>query len=120
MSYIVGTSLPKHKTLIYAVTSIYGIGIYKSKSICKKGGFGLDCKVSDLSLKQLSFLESIIDFSVSLTGSDLRRFNYNKIRHLCDIVSYRGVRHRKGLPVRGQRTHTNSKRRVIFQWKHPI
>ena len=120
MSYIVGTSLPQDKTLIYALTHIYGIGFYNSKLICKKFGLGLDCKVQDLSSNQLSSLVLLIESLNIKIGSVLHRFNNDKIRNLCDIVSYRGSRHRKGLPVRGQRTHTNSKRRLKFEWKKNI
>lgn len=120
MSYIVGTSLPNHKTLIYSLTYVYGVGLYTSKSICKKAGLGLDCKMNDISSRQVLVLETLIESSNVMVGSALQRFNNDRIRHLCEIVSYRGFRHRKGLPVRGQRTHTNSKRRSIFEWKKVI
>lgn len=120
MSYIVGTSLPKDKTLVYALMRIYGIGSTNSRLICKKTGLGQDCKVQDISFEQISSLSSLIESSNIKTGSTLRRFNNSNIRNLCDIISYRGSRHRKGLPVRGQRTHTNSKHRLKFEWKKNI
>jgi len=114
MSFIVGTPLPKDLVLIYSLTHIYGIGLYQSKIICKKAGFGLDSRGKDINYIQAKNLEKII-YNLSLVLSqDLRRFKKEKIYRLCDIFSYRGLRHRKGLPVRGQRTHTNSKRRSHF------
>jgi len=120
MSYIVGTYLPNDKTLIYSLIRIYGVGLFRAKQICKGAGFGIDCRTSNISLKQIAGLESLVEASGFSLGSDLRRFNEEKIHHLCEIFSYKGFRHRKGLPVRGQRTHTNSKRRVIFKWKKII
>lgn len=120
MSYIVGTSLPRDKTLVYALTHVYGIGGYNSKLICRKAGLGQDCRVKDINANQLFSLTLFIESLNLMIGSNLRKFNTDRIRNLCDMVSYRGSRHRKGLPVRGQRTHTNSKRRPKFEWKKNI
>lgn len=111
MSFIVGTPLPKDLILIYSFTHIYGIGLCQSKIICKKAGFGLDSRGKDIKYTQAKILEKIIDNTSLILGQDLRRFQKERIYRLCDIFSYKGLRHRKGLPVRGQRTHTNSKRR---------
>jgi len=101
MSYIVGTYLPRDTTLIYSLTHIYGIGSYHSKLICKKAGLGQDCKIEDINMTQISNLAILIESLDIKVGSTLRRFNNYKIQNLCDITSYRGSRHRKGLPVRG-------------------
>lgn len=111
MSFIVGTPLPKDLILIYSFSHIYGIGLYHSKITCKKAGFGLDSRGKDISYNQAKILEKIAENLPLALGQDLRRFEKERIYRLCDILSYRGLRHRKGLPVRGQRTHTNSKRR---------
>nr|YP_011008403.1 ribosomal protein S13 [Syringoderma abyssicola]WBP70374.1 ribosomal protein S13 [Syringoderma abyssicola] len=115
MSYIIGTPLPKDKVLVYSLAHIYGIGLYQAKIICKKAGFGLDSRGKDLTPQQAKTIENIAEALPLVLGQDLRRFQKDKICHLCNISSYRGFRHRKGLPVRGQRTHTNAKRRPIVK-----
>lgn len=116
MSYIIGTSLPEDKTLIYSLTYVYGIGLSQSTNICKKLGIGVDCKSINLTTTQLIFIENFIESSVSYTGPELSRFNKERIKRLCSMLTYRGLRHRRGLPVRGQRTHTNAKRRDSIKW----
>ena len=111
MSYIVGTSLPKDKLLAAALSNILGLGIYQTTKICRMSGLGPDCKVKDLTPTQWSILEEVVESLNLPTGPDLRRFQRDKVKRLFSILSYRGLRHRKGLPVRGQRTHTNAKRR---------
>nr|YP_009672644.1 ribosomal protein S13 [Dictyopteris divaricata]QDB64129.1 ribosomal protein S13 [Dictyopteris divaricata] len=115
MSYIVGTSLPKDKNLAYSLCRIYGLGFYQSKIICDRGGFGTDCLPNDLNPNQIKDLSKLVESMPVLLGQDLRRFNSNRVKHLVGIASYRGLRHRKGLPVRGQRTHTNAKKRSAFK-----
>nr|YP_011008089.1 ribosomal protein S13 [Dictyotopsis propagulifera]WBP69955.1 ribosomal protein S13 [Dictyotopsis propagulifera] len=114
MSYIVGTYIFPQKAILFSLCKIYGINLSKSKAFCKKIGLGLDCKSSDLTIFQVKRLENLIESSSILLNDDLRRFNKEKIYRLYSILSYRGLRHRKGLPVRGQRTHTNSKRRPVI------
>nr|QWK44960.1 ribosomal protein S13 [Protohalopteris sp.] len=114
MSFIIGTLLPSDLILIYSYAYIYGIGLYHSRIICKKVGFGLDSRGKDVNYTQAKALEKISENFGLVLGQDLRRFEKERIHRLCRIMSYRGLRHRKGLPVRGQRTHTNSKRRLFF------
>lgn len=114
MSFIIGTPLPNDLILIYSFAHIYGIGLCHSKKICKKAGFGLDSRGKDVSFEQAKVLEKISENSGLVLGQDLRRFEKERIHRLCRISTYRGLRHRKGLPVRGQRTHTNSKRRLFL------
>lgn len=114
MSYIVGTSLPKDKLLSQALSGILGLGSHQIAKICRKAGLGPDCRVKDLTILQWSALEETVDSLSVPTGPDLRRFHRDKVKRLCSILSYRGLRHRKGLPVRGQRTHTNAKQRPLI------
>lgn len=113
MSYIVGTSLPKDKLLTQALSGILGLGSHQINKICRKAGFGPDCRVKDLNISQWATVEEAVDLLGIPIGPDLRRFQRDKVKRLCSILSYRGLRHRKGLPVRGQRTHTNAKRRSL-------
>lgn len=113
MSYIVGTSLSKEKLLVMALSSILGLGFYQTTKICRRAGFSPDCRVKDLTSYQWSVLEELVESLNTPVGPDLRRLHRDKIKRLCLILSYRGSRHRRGLPVRGQRTHTNAKRRVL-------
>jgi small subunit ribosomal protein S13 len=109
MARIAGVNLPVKKQIFIALTSIYGIGISRASFICKKANVPLDVKVSMLSEAQLESLLGIVA-TFELEG-DLRRDVSMNIKRLIDIGCYRGVRHRKGLPVRGQRTRTNARTR---------
>ena len=113
MPYIIGTSIPEDKVLVQSVSRIYGLGLSQSKNLCKKAGFGLDSRGSDVNFAKGKTLENLAEGTLLPLGADLRRFQNDKIRRLCVLSTYRGSRHRKGLPVRGQRTHTNSKKRSI-------
>jgi len=115
MPYIIGTSIPEDKILVQSVTHIYGIGLTQSIKFCKKAGFGSDSRGSDVSFSKGQILKELAEASSLPLGADLRRFQNNKIRRLCVLSTYRGSRHRKGLPVRGQRTHTNAKKRPFFK-----
>nr|YP_011008332.1 ribosomal protein S13 [Scytothamnus australis]WBP70303.1 ribosomal protein S13 [Scytothamnus australis] len=115
MPFIAGTSISENKVLVQSVAEIYGIGEHRSKLLCKKAGFGRDSRGKHVSLSKSIILNKLAEsMSVSLS-SDLRRFQNEKIQHLCAISTYRGLRHRKGLPVRGQRTHTNARKRSLFK-----
>lgn len=81
------------------------------RTLCKKAGFGSDSRGSHVTFSKGKLLESLAEEISLPLGADLRRFQNDKIRRLCVLSTYRGSRHRKGLPVRGQRTHTNSKKR---------
>lgn len=114
MSYIVGTSLSREKTVVFSLCGIYGIGKNLSKLVCDKSGLSPDCYLKDLNNVQIKMVENAIEMLPNLWGKDLLRFQKDRIYRLYSISCYRGFRHRKGLPVRGQRTHTNSKRRPIY------
>jgi small subunit ribosomal protein S13 len=107
---ISGVDFPKNKRMEVALTYIYGIGNTKAKQILKDANVSPDTKTDELADSEISAIRSIIDKDVKVEG-DLRREISMSIKRLMDIGAYRGLRHRKGLPVRGQRTHTNSRTR---------
>jgi small subunit ribosomal protein S13 len=107
---LAGVDLPKNKRMEVALTYIYGIGPTKAKEILKDAGVSPDTKTDDLADSEISALRNIIDKDYKVEG-DLRRDVSMSIKRLMDIGAYRGLRHRKGLPVRGQRTHTNGRTR---------
>nr|YP_010156459.1 ribosomal protein S13 [Laminaria rodriguezii]QQY84972.1 ribosomal protein S13 [Laminaria rodriguezii] len=115
MPFIIGTSIPEDKVLVQAVSHIYGIGLSQSKILCKKAGFGSDSRGSHVTFVKGKNLENLAEATPLPLGADLRRFKNDKIRRLCVLSTYRGLRHRKGLPVRGQRTHTNAKKRPLLK-----
>jgi small subunit ribosomal protein S13 len=107
---LAGVDLPKNKRMEVALTYIYGIGATKAKDILKDAGVSPNTKTDELADSEISALRSIIDKDHKVEG-DLRRDISMSIKRLMDIGAYRGLRHRKGLPVRGQRTHTNGRTR---------
>ena len=111
MARIAGVDLPKNKSMQIALTYIYGIGSTTSRNILRGAGIPLELKSDDLSDDQVVVIRRIIDQEVKVEG-DLRREITMDIKRHMDISSYRGLRHRRGLPVRGQRTHTNARTRV--------
>jgi len=108
---IVGVNLPKEKRFPIALTSVYGIGIASARKICSKLGIDFNLKAYQVSEDKISKLRSLIDKEGILLEGDLRRKISSDIKRLTDISCYRGIRHIKKLPVRGQRTHTNAKTR---------
>ena len=110
MARLAGVDLPKNKRMEVALTYIYGIGNSKAKEILKNAGVSPDTKTDELADSEISAIRSIIDKDHKVEG-DLRREISMSIKRLMDIGAYRGLRHRKGLPVRGQRTHTNGRTR---------
>mgnify|MGYP005771590055 CR=1 FL=1 len=110
MARIAGVDLPNAKRVEVGLTYIYGIGINKAKEILQETGINPDTRVKDLSENDISKLREYIDKHLTVEG-DLRRENAMNIKRLVEIGCYRGVRHRKGLPVRGQRTKTNARTR---------
>ncbi len=110
MARIAGIDLPKDKRIEIALTYIYGIGRNIAKDILAKTGVNPDIRVKDLSDEDTDKLREYIDHNVIVEG-DLRRNVALNIKRLVEIGCYRGVRHRKGLPVRGQRTKTNARTR---------
>lgn len=106
---IAGVNIPVQKHVLIALTSIYGIGRNRSLSICKAAQIDPATKVKDLSEKQLETIRMVVaKFNVE---GDLRREIAMNIKRLMDLGCYRGARHRRGLPVRGQRTKTNARTR---------
>jgi small subunit ribosomal protein S13 len=107
---IAGVDLPKGKRIEIALTYIYGIGKSSSQDILHNAGVDLDIKSDQLSEEEITKIRKIIDESYRVEG-DMRREISMNIKRLMDTGCYRGLRHRKGLPVRGQRTHTNARTR---------
>ncbi|MGC8763165.1 MAG: 30S ribosomal protein S13 [Acidobacteriota bacterium] len=108
MARIAGVDLPLNKRVEVALTYIYGIGLSRSQSILEKAGVGRDVRVKDLTEDEVSRIRKVIQDEGNVEG-DLRKRLQMDIRRLIDIGCYRGIRHRTGLPVRGQRTHTNAR-----------
>ncbi len=110
MARVAGVDLPPNKRAEVGLTYIYGIGRSRSSSILKKAAVGLDTRVKDLSEDELARIRAILEAEGEIEG-DLRKRIQMDIKRLMDIGCYRGLRHRRGLPVRGQRTHTNARTR---------
>ena len=110
MARIAGIDLPKNKRVVIGLTSIFGIGQSSSKKILKKLGISEDTKVSALTDDEVNQIRSEIANEIKVEGA-LRSEVQMNIKRLMDIGTYRGKRHRKGLPVRGQRTRTNARTR---------
>ncbi|MBS1241611.1 MAG: Ribosomal protein [Gemmatimonadetes bacterium] len=108
MARIAGVDLPREKRVEVALTYIHGIGRPTSLKLLEESGVGPDTRVRDLSDAEVARLRQVIERSVRVEGS-LRTEVAMNIKRLMDIGSYRGSRHRRGLPVRGQRTHTNAR-----------
>ncbi len=111
MARIAGVDLPGHKRVDIALTSIYGVGRRTALMITRKAGLDLNRKAGDLSAEEVNVIRKVIDSEGVLVEGDLRREVSLSIKRLIDLGNYRGLRHRKGLPVRGQRTKTNARTR---------
>ncbi len=110
MARIAGVDLPKEKRVEAALTYIYGIGFYRAKKILEKSGVNPDTRVKALTDADVAKIRSAIDSDYKVEGA-LRAEVTMNIKRLMDIGCYRGIRHRRGLPVNGQRTRTNSRTR---------
>ena len=110
MARLVGVDLPRNKRIEIALTYIYGIGLTTAKEIIAATGVDPDIRVKDLSEEDLAKLRDYIQQNLKVEG-DLHREVSQNIKRLMEIGCYRGLRHRRGLPVRGQRTHTNARTR---------
>ncbi|MDT5122396.1 MAG: small subunit ribosomal protein [Acidobacteriota bacterium] len=110
MARVAGVDLPPNKRAQIGLTYIYGIGRSRATSILKEAQVKVDTRVKDLSEDELGRIRSILDTQGEIEG-DLRKRVQMDIKRLMDIGAYRGLRHRRGLPVRGQRTHTNARTR---------
>ena len=110
MARIAGVNLPTNKRVVIALTYIHGIGSTKAKEITAKLGIADAARVQDLTDQEVLQIRETIDADHTVEG-DLRRQTAMSIKRLMDLACYRGLRHRRGLPVRGQRTHTNARTR---------
>ena len=110
MARIAGINIPQNKTVSIALTYIHGIGLHSSKNICKKLDISNKTRVNELSEEQVLKIREFIDENHKVEG-DLRREVSVNIKRLVDLATYRGSRHKKKLPVRGQRTHCNARTR---------
>ena len=110
MARIGGIDLPRNKRIDISLTYIHGIGRSLSKQICEKADVDIDTRTEHLSESEVIKLREVIEQGYRIEG-DLRREVSQNIKMLMDIGCYRGLRHRRGLPVRGQRTHTNARTR---------
>jgi len=110
LARIAGVDLPREKRVEIGLTYIFGIGLTTSQTILRETGIGSDTRVRDLTEEEIVRLREYIDRYLKVEG-DLRREVSQNIKRLMEIGCYRGLRHRKGLPVRGQRTHTNARTR---------
>jgi small subunit ribosomal protein S13 len=109
MARIAGVNIPNHQHADIALTAIYGIGRSRARAICNAAGIKVTAKVKDLSDAEMEKLrDHVAKFTVE---GDLRRETSMNIKRLMDLGCYRGLRHRRGLPVNGQRTHTNARTR---------
>ncbi len=110
MARIAGINVPTNKRVLVALTYVHGIGLTSSKNICKKVGVAEDKRINNLSEDELTKIRDLIDTDYLVEG-DLRRKTSMDIKRYLDLGCLRGLRHRKNLPVRGQRTHTNARTR---------
>ncbi len=110
MARIAGVDLPREKIISISLTYIYGVGRSSASRICEEAGVPASTKTFDLDETEVSRLREVIERSAKVEG-DLRRELSQNVKALMDIGCYRGLRHRRGLPVRGQRTHTNARTR---------
>lgn len=111
MARIAGIDLPREKRVEVGLTYIYGIGLASSQKILKKAGINPDTRVKDLTDDQVNSIRKVMDEDEYKVEGDLRREVALNIKRLTEIGCYRGLRHRRGLPVRGQRTKTNARTR---------
>tara|TARA_B100000886_G_scaffold336309_1_gene294830 strand:+ start:1329 stop:1700 length:372 start_codon:yes stop_codon:yes gene_type:complete len=110
LARISGVNIPSGKRIQIALTYIFGIGTTRAKKICKEAKLDPSKRVNSLTEQELTMIRDLIDKDYVVEG-DLRRDNTVNLKRLIDLGCYRGLRHRKGLPVRGQRTHTNARTR---------
>lgn len=110
MARIAGVDLPRNKTVEYGLTAIYGIGLFTSRKLCSDLGIDKEKKCDDLTSEELGKIRHLLEDEYSVEGQLRTEVNLN-IRRLQEIGSYRGLRHRRGLPVRGQRSRTNARTR---------
>jgi len=110
MARIAGVDLPRHKHLVYALPYLFGIGRAAARRICADSGIAPNKSTEELTEGEIKRIRDLLDAQYKVEG-DLRREIQMNIKRLMDLGCYRGLRHRKGLPVNGQRTHTNARTR---------
>jgi small subunit ribosomal protein S13 len=110
MARIAGVDLPRHKHIAYALPYLYGIGQTLAREICKKTGIAPTKMTEELTENEIKRIRELLESDYKVEG-DLRREVQMNIKRLMDLGCYRGLRHRRGLPVNGQRTHTNARTR---------
>ncbi|HEX7520509.1 MAG TPA: 30S ribosomal protein S13 [Acidimicrobiia bacterium] len=110
MARIAGVDIPREKRLEVSLTYIFGVGRTTARTVCEASGISADTRVRDLTDEEVAKLRQFIDANVKVEG-DLRREVAGDIKRKIEIGSYQGLRHRRGLPVRGQRTRTNARTR---------
>lgn len=111
MARLAGVDLPRNKRMEIALTYLYGVGKFKSREILQAAGVSLDKRSDDLDDAEARRIREVMEQMQIKVEGDLRREVAMNIKRLMDLGCYRGLRHRKGLPVRGQRTHTNARTR---------
>lgn len=109
MIYIFETEIKNSKSLLFSLKNVYGLGYFQAKFLCKKLGFSSNLKSSDLSNDQIIKLTKLVENSGLKITNELKKSQIFNLKMLIDIKSYSGLRRIRGLPVRGQRTHTNAK-----------
>lgn len=109
MTYLFESRLPENKSIYFALKAVYGIGKSKAFFICKMLGFSYNLKTKNLSNDQIQHIIKLVESLTFLVANDLKRTKLLEFQRLVSIKSYRGLRKKKGFPVRGQRTHTNAK-----------
>ena len=109
MARVAGVDIPNDKRVVISLTYVYGVGLSTAKKVLQENGISEDIRVKDLTDEQLAAIRKTLD-SYKLEG-DLRRETQLNIKRLMEVACYRGIRHRKGLPVRGQRSKTNARTR---------
>src|SRR5438270_13356401 len=110
MARIAGVDLPNKKRAEIGLTYIYGIGRTRAQSLCHRAGINPDKKIADLTEEEVNHVRQILEDEGAVEG-DLRKEVSMNVKRLMEMGSYRGMRHRRGLPTRGQRTHTNARTR---------
>ena len=110
MARIAGVDIPREKRLVISLTYIYGIGPSVAKQICEQVGIDQSTRVRDMTEEEVNKIRGYVDANLKVEG-DLRREVAGDIKRKIEIGCYQGIRHRRGLPVRGQRTHTNARTR---------
>jgi small subunit ribosomal protein S13 len=124
MAIVAGVNIPDNKRIEISLRGVYGIGPTQARDVVEKAGIEGNPRVRDLTESDLNRVREIVDVEKMVEG-DLRRDTNQNIRRLIDIGSYRGMRHRRGLPVRGQRTRTNARtkrgqRRTVAGRRHTV